>query len=168
MHLRPWPGDYKLILHSCRVDTRKDFQDGCSERIRVKRNHAFGPPQCYQITADTSPTTPRALAQITSWEGEGREMLVSLCLCVGLCACVCLCMFVWEAEKRTETSSAVSREDRFQPISRLLHSQRWHMKDKCLWSVEHHVWQLCSISDRKTWVKMRFQQDEDEANMEQR
>lgn len=90
MHLSPRPGDYKLILHSCRDNTGKDFQVGCSERIRVKRNHAFGPPQRYQITADTSPATPRVLAQITSREGEGRQTR----LCTGLRLCSLRCIFV--------------------------------------------------------------------------
>ncbi|CAB1436635.1 unnamed protein product [Pleuronectes platessa] len=62
----PWPGDCKIILHSCRDNTLEDFRDGRSERIRVGKNPAFGPAQRYQITADTSPTTPRALEQITS------------------------------------------------------------------------------------------------------
>ena len=73
MHSSPWPGDCKLILPSCRDNTLEDFQDGCSERIRVGKNHAFGPPQRYQIPADTSPTTPRALEQITRGERGGRR-----------------------------------------------------------------------------------------------
>lgn len=78
MHLSPRPGDYKIILHSCRDNTWKDFQDGCNERIGVKRNNAFGPPQRYQITADASPTTLRALAQIPSWEGGSVQFMCML------------------------------------------------------------------------------------------
>lgn len=47
-------------------------------------------PQCYQITADTSPTTPRALAQITSWEGK-RQTCEFLLVCAPHCAHACRC-----------------------------------------------------------------------------
>lgn len=84
MHvLSPWPGESKLILNSDMDNEKKDFQGGCEERIRAKWNHAFGPPQRYQITADTSPTTPRALAPITSREGKAGR-------CSWGCADVCV------------------------------------------------------------------------------
>lgn len=71
MHVSPWPGDRRLILLQLQR-AEEDFRGGCSERIRVKRSHAFGPPRCYQISADSLPAAPRALEHITSWEGKGR------------------------------------------------------------------------------------------------
>ena len=107
MRLSPWSGDYTLILHF--GNTGRDFGLGCSERIKLKRNHEFGPPQHYQITADTSPSTPGFLAQITSWGEEGRPLLKSVCVC-------CPCMFVWEVKKKDKIVLQLSmNRDTFSP-----------------------------------------------------
>lgn len=71
------PGNYEFILHSCRDKERKDFQDGCSERIMLKRTYDCRPPQHYQFTADNLPTILRAQAPATRWE-DGKESCESV------------------------------------------------------------------------------------------
>lgn len=132
--LSPWPGDNRD-----RDNTRKHFQGGCSERIRVKRNHAFGPPQRYQITADTSPTTPRALA--------GRQMLVSLS--VRVCVCV-FWQFICECQcERTSVGKKIQLTSNVEVAAVTRRTREGQIFVRC-WEACQAVRQLRSISEGQT------------------
>lgn len=155
MHVCPWPGDCRLILLQLqRVE--EDFWGGCSGRIRVKRSRVFGPPQCYQISADSLAAAPRALEHITSWEGKGR--LAEFYVCSAHCT-ASTCEVLREGQKLSWPCWQSGGDgDKVTPPQGCRSSRGRDAKGECLRGAVRHVWQLHSVSRRKTWwVKMRRQ-----------